>query len=359
MKLFHNLKNKYWRLSRHALAFIKYGSIRKLFNIATVEWERISRKIKLKGKPYIIVVDPMNACNLKCPFCPTGLNKLPYKAEAMSVEGYKKVINQIAPWTIKIIMYNNGEPYLHPRINEMVKYNHDKGLSTVISSNLNKLPDGGGEAVVKSGLDDLIVSCDGLTQDTYEKYRRGGKLSDVLQNIESIVNARRKLGKKNPVIEVQFLVFQHNEHEVLKVEKFFRDMGADFVRLTKPYVDLNSEEIKKADNPDYVKDQYLGETKEEELSIFNPDTDAKKCAKKNPPPLKCYWPWRSMVINSNGLVDPCCFVNYRKNFGNIFEKEFEEIWNGEEYLYARGWIGGKVEFEDRFNIVCRGCRGYE
>ena len=356
------MKNKYSRIRRHLAALLRYGTPYRLWNLGLVELERLFRKRKLWGRPYILVIDPLNMCNLRCPFCPTGQGTLPLKPGRMPLERFIQLVDRLAPHVIKLILYNWGEPFLHKDILSMIRYAHRKRIATVISSNLNVLPEeGGGEAIVQSGLDDLIVSCDGLTQETYEIYRKGGKLERVINNLRDVAEAKRTLKSRTPVIEFQFLVFRHNEHEVDQVEEFARHQGADFARLAKPYLNLSSQEIQPAQNPDFVRSQYLAEevTSDPRLDIFSPDADPEACAALHPPPLQCYWPWRALVINWNGQVDPCCGKNYRMPFGNIFEQSFPVIWNGPAYTDARDWIAGRKAEKEWPNIVCRGCGGYK
>jgi MoaA/NifB/PqqE/SkfB family radical SAM enzyme len=80
-----------------------------------------------------------------------------------------------------MILYNRGEPFLHKDILSMIRYAHERRLATVISSNLTILPDGGGEAVVQSGLDDLVVSCDGLTQKPMRRIEEGAIWKECFQ----------------------------------------------------------------------------------------------------------------------------------------------------------------------------------
>jgi len=359
--MFKRLRERYSRVKRHAAALLRYPTARRIMNLARVEYERKTGKSRLRGRPYYIVIDPVNRCNLKCPFCPTGQGALPLPSGSMPLERYREIIDKIAPHAIKLVLYNWGEPFLHRDILDMIRVAHEKKIATSISSNLNILPSGGGEGIVQSGLDDLIVSCDGLSQKSYEKYRRGGILEKVKENLKQIVEARGRLGKKNPVIEFQFLAFRHNEHEIPDVEAFARGLGADFVRICKPYLNVESEEIRPASNPAYVRTQYLDESISQtpRLDIFSPEADQEACVRNFPPPLDCFWPWRAMVINWNGQVDPCCGKNYLEGFGNLFEQDFEEIWNGPRYRFARAWIRGRVKNNPRTKIVCRGCPGYE
>ena len=156
-------------------------------------------------------------------------------------------------------------------------------------------------------------------------------------------------------------MFRHNEHEIPKVAEFARNSGADFARIVKPYLDIDSQDISPAQNPDFVRPQYLDQEKNQPAGsdIFSPDADRELCASINSPPIPCCWLWRAMVINWNGKVDPCCGKNYRESFGNVLELPLREIWNSPAYLDARNWITGKLEKEKRPNIVCLGCAGYQ
>ena len=69
------------RMSRHALSVIKHSTPRKLLNLAIVEMEYRLRRTEVRGHPYIIIVDPLNVCNLRCPLCPTGTGDLDRKQQ--------------------------------------------------------------------------------------------------------------------------------------------------------------------------------------------------------------------------------------------------------------------------------------
>lgn len=348
------LAAKSFRVRRHLAALSRYATAGRLANVVRVETERLLKRDRLSGRPYMLLVDPTNVCNLKCPLCPTGRGDLPLKNGKMPLDSFRAFIDQIAPHTLKIMLYNWGEPFLHKDILEMIAHAHKRRIATALSSNLNRLPKAGAEAVVRSGLDDMIVSCDGLSQETYETYRVGGKLEDVLANMRAIAETRKRLGRKSPVIEFQFLVFEHNEHEVPEVERTARANGADFVRVMPPYIGKNKAGIQPARDP-YFRRNY---SEEDEPDPFERDADLDTLAARNPPPLSCFWPWRSMVVNWNGQADPCCFKNYHQPFGNVFEQPFDEVWNNDIYRYSRRWIAGKAQNDSRFRIVCRGCKGY-
>lgn len=128
------------RLRRHLNALVRYGSARKLVNIARVESERLLGREALRGRPYMLVIDPLNVCNLRCPLCPTGNGTLPLKNGKMQRARFEELIDELAPHAVKVMLYNWGEPFLHHDIIPMIRHAHRRRISTALSTNLNILP---------------------------------------------------------------------------------------------------------------------------------------------------------------------------------------------------------------------------
>jgi MoaA/NifB/PqqE/SkfB family radical SAM enzyme len=375
MPFIQDLFRKRKRYFRHAVSVLRYSSAYKLRNLARVEWERFRKKENVSGLPYIVLLDPTNVCNLKCPVCPTPRGELLHPSGRVSVEKFEAFVDRIAAHSYRLILYNWGEPFLHRQIIEMLGYADRKKISTSISSNLNLLPREGAEALVLSGLDDLIVSCDGLSQETYERYRVGGVLEKVVANMNAIKQAKKKLGRSNPNIEFQFLVFRHNEHEADRVHEFATRNGANTVRLAKPSVDFAIPDIRPAVNPAYARPEYqvlevVDPAAVQNEDIANPIPDRAQswesdsgCAQGSVgssllAPIDCYWPWRCLTVNWNGEIDPCCYNNRLGSFGNIFDQPLIEVINNDKYVYARRRIVGKASAGGYDDVICKTCKGY-
>lgn len=376
LAFFQRIADKRQRYLRHFTALRRYSSFRKLLNLLRVEWERLLGREKVKGLPYIVVLDPTNVCNLKCPVCPTTKGTLAQPSGRIGVDAYRRFVDDISPHAYRLILYNWGEPFMHRQIIDLIRYAHHTRVSTMISTNLNILPREGAEALVESGLDDLVVSCDGLLQESYKRYRVGGHLDKVKKNMEAIRVAKRRLRRSNPHVEFQFLVFQHNEHEVELVEDFAHRLGADSVRVVRPAVDLDSEDIRPAENPDWVRAEILeqlklGESVHETTNSMplatahlenhpegpaSPDTVPTHAALLDA--IDCYWPWRVLTSNWNGDIDPCCYHNQLGSFGNFFEQPLIELINNEKFRYARRRIAGRASGDGFDDVICKNCAGY-
>ena len=375
MNFFQSMLRKRKRYYRHAVSLLRYSSIYKLMNLARVEWEQFRQIENVSGLPYIVVLDPTNVCNLKCPVCPTTKGELLHPSGRIPVEKFRSLVDRIAPHTYRLILYIWGEPFLHRQIIEMLSYADRKRISTSISSNLNILPREGAEALVLSGLDDLVVSCDGLSQETYERYRVGGELDKLISNMNAIKQAKKKLGRSNPNIEFQFLVFKHNEHEVDRVHEFATEHGANTVRLERPAIDFNIPDIRPAVNPEYARSEFQAfqlpdsidnQDQSQTVPITGPVlTEQPESKPLLQPveatllsPIDCYWPWRVLTVSWNGEVDPCCFNNQLGSFGNVFDQPLLDLINNEKFVYARRRIAGKASDEGFDDVICKTCKGY-
>ena len=128
------------------------------------------------GMPLALSFEPTTSCNLRCPECPSGLRSFTRPTGMLPADLFRKTIDEVASRLWYLIFYFQGEPYLHPQFLELVKYAADKGIYTATSTNAHYLGDDNARRTVDSGLDRLIISLDGTTQDVYQQYRVGGKL---------------------------------------------------------------------------------------------------------------------------------------------------------------------------------------
>ena len=187
------------------------------------------KKPQIWGKPVSISIEPTTSCNLRCPECPSGLRSFTRPTGMLEADLFKKVIDESASFATYLLLYFQGEPYLHPNFNELVNYAHQKGLYAATSTNAHYLTDENAKATIESGLDRLIISIDGTTQKTYESYRVGGTLDKVLEGTKKLTYWKKKLRSKTPYIIFQFLVVKPNEHQIEEVKALGKQLGVDKV----------------------------------------------------------------------------------------------------------------------------------
>lgn len=183
------------------------------------------------GYPISVSIEPTTSCNLRCPECPSGLRAFTRPTGMLKKDFFRRTIDDIYKELTYLIFYFQGEPYLNPDFLEMVKYASDKGIYTATSTNAHYLTDANAKKTVESGLDRLIISIDGTTQDVYKQYRVGGHLEKVIQGAKNIVKWKKELNSKTPFVFFQFLVVKHNEHQIEEIKQIAKEIGVDQVRF--------------------------------------------------------------------------------------------------------------------------------
>ena len=183
------------------------------------------------GYPVSISFEPTTSCNLRCPECPSGLRAFTRPTGMLENSFFEKTIDEIHKELLYLIFYFQGEPYLNPDFLAMVKYAAGKKIYTATSTNAHYLTDEVAKKTVESGLDRLIISIDGTTQDVYEQYRVGGNIEKVIEGTKNIMKWKKELKSKTPFVFFQFLVVKPNEHQVEDIKRLAKAVGVDEVRF--------------------------------------------------------------------------------------------------------------------------------
>jgi MoaA/NifB/PqqE/SkfB family radical SAM enzyme len=218
-----------------ALNFARKLTPRRIWNIAKVLSSfyvtKYSKKAVQWGMPFTISFEPTTACNLKCPECPSGLRAFTRPTGNLKEDFFRETIDDMYQELLYLIFYFQGEPYINPKFLDMVKYANQKGIYTITSTNGHFLNDKNAKETIESGLDRLIISVDGTTQEVYENYRKAGNLESVLQGARNVVKWKKKLNSQTPHIIFQFLVVRPNEHQIPEIYDLAKEIGIDEVKL--------------------------------------------------------------------------------------------------------------------------------
>jgi len=252
---------------------------------------------------------------------------------------FTETIDQISKDLTYLIFYFQGEPFLNPGFLSMVQYASRKGLYTATSTNAHYLNDAVAKTTVESGLDRLIISIDGTTQETYQQYRVGGNLKKVLEGAANIVKWKKNLKSKTPFVVFQFLVVRHNEHQIKEVQELGRQVGVDDVWL------------KTAQVYDYQNDPNKLIPENAKYSRYKKNSAGEMKFKGNNA-NHCWRLWHDPVITWDGAVVPCCFDKDAKHqLGNLNTETFRQLWQNGTYNGFRNKV-----LQSRENIdICANC----
>ena len=214
------------------LSKLNFGRVMNFIQVVSSFYiSKISKKPTQWGLPVSITFEPTTSCNLRCPECPSGKREFTRPTGMLQNNFFEKTIDEIYKKTSYLIFYFQGEPYLNPNFLDMVKYASSKKIYTATSTNAHYLNDVNSKKTIESGLDRLIISIDGTTQETYQKYRIGGDLNKVIEGTQNIIKWKKELKSKTPHIIFQFLVVKPNEHQIKDIEQLAKQLGVDEVRL--------------------------------------------------------------------------------------------------------------------------------
>lgn len=328
------------RISRYFRLRLKYLTFKKLINLLKTEYAFYRKRHSLNSSPYELIIEPTNICQLRCPFCYAGKIKYNQEKGFMDYQFYKEIIDELGQNALHVFLHLRGESLLHKDICEFIKYAHNANLGTSISTNLSMPFDEKQiEAIIDSGLDTLVISADGITPEVYSEYRIGGDFERVVANIKMLVEKRKAKKRKTPYLEWQFLVMKQNEHQLKNAKKFIKELGVDsivFGGINIPCEEIKVEVLEKwqPKNIIYKNEQFPDK----------PDNLLKNC----------WWLWRSVIIQWDGMVFPCCYLHGKKDKFAAFEKPFDQIWNNSNYVSARNLFSNNRS-KSAVKTICHTC----
>lgn len=302
----------------------------KVANFIQAQQDRQAHAVHVQSLPWILNLDTFSGCNLKCPFCPTGTDQMARRRAHMPVAKAKRMIDLVKEHALEVRLYNWGEPFLNPDIFEIIRYARDAGLFTTISSNLSVKVQDLPRKVVDSGLDRLTASIDGISQKALETYRRRANAALCFENIKGIADEKARQGVQHPSIELRFLVFRHNEHELGQLEAKRRELGADLFEPRRAFIFHESFVPK---HPDYAPIR----------EVFD-DT--------------CDFLYSELTVEATGAISPCCTNTAAQwDIGTVDQlTDLRSFWNGPVYRDMRAFAGGRDDPPaSGGDILCKTC----
>ena len=307
--------------------------LKKIVNWILTEGSVTFKPAQPWGFPTVLQVEPTSRCNLECKVCPVagGLDR---PAGNMDLRMFRRIVDELGDYLLLMMFWDWGEPFLNPDSCEMIRYARGAGIKVVCSTNGHVFADAGhARRVVESGLDVLVFSVDGVTQETYQRYRSKGKLDSVLAGIRNVVAEKRRLGSATPLVNLRFIAMRHNEHEIPKVEDLARSLGVDVITLRKfhavPGTGREGAECGEAMAPGQSRFR---------LPAVEDDVGPVRVI-HNP----CKNLWNCPTVHWDGAVVSCFMdFNERHPLGHLATQSFRQIWRGEAYAGLRrafrdGW----------------------
>ena len=301
-------------------------------------FSRFFKSAKPWGMPISLSIEPTTACNLGCPECPSGLKQFSRDTGTLKAENFNRWLDQLSPTLSYLNFYFQGEPFIHNDILLFISKASAAGIYTSTSTNAHFITEKKAEEIVHSGLDRILISIDGTTQEVYEQYRVHGSLQKVLDGTKHLVEARKNLNSKTPHIIFQFLVVRPNEHQIEEAKQLANEYKVDEIRF------------KTAQVYDYENGNPLIPTIEK-YSRYKRLSNGKFIVKSSLD-NHCWRMWSGAVVTWDGKVVPCCFdKDATHEMGNLSKEEFKSIWKGKTYsAFRKQLLKGRKEID-----ICKNC----
>jgi len=336
----------------------------KILNLFLSKYHFLTRSTKLLSSPYGIIVDPMNACQLACPGCVHSarskeLKTFDWGPGILSESMFGSFMQRYGPYALETEFCNYGEPLLNPKTPQLIHLAKTYLVRTMLSTNIG-VKHFDPEAYVNSGLDYMTISIDGATQSVYERFRKKGDLETVFKNVRNLIQTKKRLGKRTPMVSWQFLAFEHNQHEIGDAIKLAQEFGVDQLMVGAPF-DVS------ADDPNVLPSQQVART-----VVFNHDAGEGMKENWNPFPSDlqaavierefaaswsqrlpknstdetpngeaasrhtCQYLYKNIVMDGRGRIVPCCAApqhGMELVFGNA--ESGTDVFNSDKYQLAR------------------------
>lgn len=278
--------------------------------------------------PTFVSVEPANVCQLRCPECPVGLRDRQspitiHQSPMIPVSVWQRTLAEVKDTAHTIQFYFQGEPLLNADLPRMIADAHKAGLYTVVSTNAQALTSEWAEALVASGLNRIIISMDGLTDESYNAYRVGGSLERTKAAIRYLREAKMRSVRQRSglIIELQVLRLRTNEHEWAAFRRSYKALGADrLVFKSAQLYDYQHGHPLMPSDPRYSR--YV----QGEDGLFHRKRLHRGCLRV----------WSGVVVTTDGEVLPCCYDKARAHtYGNIMCSPLSELFRNERAVAFR------------------------
>ena len=325
--------------------------------------------------PRFLQIEPVGQCNLRCKMCPIQFRRdgPPHGPLAfMDFDLFARLLDQF-PQLQRLQLQGLGEPMMHPRFFDMVALAAARGLRVSTNTNLTYLNARRAALCVTSGLDELHASIDGATAETYERIRVRAHFSQVIGNLEGLVEVRRRLGRSTPRLRMVVVAMRQNLHEFADLVRLAHRLSIETVFVQHLCHDFGESSLPAQYQPmrEFIEAETL--LHEDPARIQHHFDEARAVARDlgvdlrlprmrprahppgTPGPDRCDWPWRGAYVSYQGLAMPCCMVATpdRITLGNMAADGAEAVWNREPYRGFRAALASETPPE-----VCRSCAVY-
>jgi MoaA/NifB/PqqE/SkfB family radical SAM enzyme len=306
-----------------------------------------------------------NRCNSKCATCPLTFSPQE-AARELSLAEFKRLVDQM-PDLRRAVLQGIGEPLLNRELASMIAYLSGRGVYTVFNTNAALLTKRRQQELIDSGLDELRVSLDSSTPDTYLKIRGIPAFERVVEHIAEMVLTRCAQKSSTPRIAIWMTALRDNLGELPDVIDLAARLGVDEVYLQRLVywgqgLATSEHSVHRAWS---TAEQVIAEAERRAachgLAFRGADASAPRdgllaAAAAREPWRACSRPLRLAYVTAQGTALPCCIAPFTDagftsiRLGNYLEDGVDSVWRGEAYTHFREQL-----YSSNPPACCRNC----
>jgi MoaA/NifB/PqqE/SkfB family radical SAM enzyme len=338
-----SLVNGSWALLRYKLRHLGVGGT---FRVAALDFADMlscqlnKRFPSLAFQPRSIQIECTTRCNLKCTMC--EISYWSEKGGNLEAAKLERMVRHL-PRLRRVDLTGVGEALMNRHFFEGLEFLKSRGIYVTMNDNFTMMTEKNARRIIELGVDQIFLSLDGATKETFESIRIGADFDKVIANTRRLIELKRELGTKRPEVKINTVVATSNYHEMPGVVEIAHDLGVGMVSYVNVIVFEETNELDTSSvqrRLDATIERTLARAKElgilVKIELFD-----------KLPVGRCDFPWTRNFVTYDGFVHPCCYTTQtgdrtaqnRRSFGSLVERPFQEMWTDESYSTFRRKMG--------------------
>jgi len=320
-----------------------------------------------EAEPVCLYLETTNRCNLLCTTCPRTFEDLEPPAD-MSWELFTSIVDQF-PRIARVVLHGVGEPMMVRSLPRMIRYLKDRGVYVLFNTNGTLLTQRAGRELVNSGLDELRVSLDAATPESFVRVRGRDFFTRILRNVRAFTRLQSELECPTPRVSLWLTGLKETLAELPAFVRLAHEIGVFEVYLQRLVYFPEGQGLARPESALFeqvnaAEEALIREAEELAGSLgvaFNASGASEPVAslrqqEDQQPWSLCRRPWTLMNFTAHGKALPCCIAPFSMRgyasftLGDATQETLREIWNGPRYQEFR-----RALLTDRPPASCASC----
>ncbi len=351
------LADRHWELLQYKLRYVGWRQTLRVAYLDACDslYAHLARRFPSQAiSPRSIQIECTTRCNLRCTMC--ELTYWTEKGGDLALHHLQAMVEHL-PHLQRVDLTGIGEALMNRAFFEAVTWLKARGLYVTLNDNFTLMTERAARRLVDLGVDQIFLSLDGATRDTYEQIRVGANFDKVIANTQRLLRIKREARSKRPEVKINTVVSATNAHELSDMIDLAYELGIGMVQFVNIITFDNTAHLDTDDDERRVRDAFERAVERgRQRGVF-----VKVELFDKQPVEQCDFPWTRNFVTYDGHVHPCCFTTQtgdrqaqnQTSFGNLRQFPFDAIWQGERYQAFRRKMRHGI-----LPVACRHCPKY-